>query len=166
MTDVLATPDLLVRFRDRVDRDVTLSRQLVQMAQLDGADVVYVARHDGRVPFASSAAVGDRRPATSTALGYALLARTDDDDATSETDATDATARRAVEEARRTGWALDRSGEHPSVYGMAVAIDGTPYAIGAALVETFGTSVDVESSGRYRSVLTALRRIASEFASK
>ena len=51
-----------------------LSRRLVQIALLDGTRVLYLAVHEGRERFALSASVGDRYPASATAVGTALLA--------------------------------------------------------------------------------------------
>ncbi len=50
-----------------------LRRQLVQIAMLDGAGVLYLAVHEGRERFPLSANVGDRYPASATAVGTALL---------------------------------------------------------------------------------------------
>ena len=50
-----------------------LRRQLVQIAMLDGARVLYLAVHEGRERFPLSANVGDRYPASATAVGTALL---------------------------------------------------------------------------------------------
>ena len=43
-----------------------LRRQLVQIAMLDGARVLYLAVHEGRERFPLSANVGDRYPASVT----------------------------------------------------------------------------------------------------
>ena len=45
----------------------TLSEQVVQMAMLQGSDVIYLARHEGRSPLRLTANLGDRFPAASTA---------------------------------------------------------------------------------------------------
>ena len=50
-----------------------LRRQLVQIAMLDGARVLYLAVHEGRERFPLSASVGDRYPASATAVGTVLL---------------------------------------------------------------------------------------------
>jgi DNA-binding IclR family transcriptional regulator len=51
-----------------------LSRELLQLAVLDGREVIYLARHEGRTPLRLSATIGDRLPASVTAMGNALLA--------------------------------------------------------------------------------------------
>ena len=50
-----------------------LRHQLVQIALLDGAQVLYLAIYEGRQRFPMSASVGDRYPASVTAVGTALL---------------------------------------------------------------------------------------------
>ena len=50
-----------------------LRHQLVQIALLDGAQVLYLAVFEGRQRFPMSASVGDRYPASVTAVGTALL---------------------------------------------------------------------------------------------
>jgi len=50
-----------------------LRNQLVQIALLDGAQVLYLAVFEGRQRFPMSASVGDRYPASVTAVGTALL---------------------------------------------------------------------------------------------
>ena len=61
-------------YRTCEDSDV-LRRQLVQIAMLDGARVLYLAVHEGRERFPLSASVGDRYPASATAVGTVLLVR-------------------------------------------------------------------------------------------
>ena len=46
---------------------------------LDGADVVYLARHDGTQPISLTSIVGKRLPASSTALGKAILSALEHD---------------------------------------------------------------------------------------
>jgi DNA-binding IclR family transcriptional regulator len=54
-----------------------LSHELLQVAVLDGLDVLYLARHEGRAPLRLSATIGDRFAAAPTAIGNALLATLD-----------------------------------------------------------------------------------------
>ncbi|MDP8958313.1 MAG: IclR family transcriptional regulator [Actinomycetota bacterium] len=53
------------------------SRETMQLAVLEGLDVVYVARHDGAQPVRLASEIGRRLPATCTALGKAALASLD-----------------------------------------------------------------------------------------
>ncbi|MDQ2965019.1 MAG: IclR family transcriptional regulator [Chloroflexota bacterium] len=72
---------------DQVQEFYEASRQLpagsdetVQLAILDGLEMTYLARHDGRQPVRLSSGVGRRLPATCTATGKAALASLDDAD--------------------------------------------------------------------------------------
>jgi DNA-binding IclR family transcriptional regulator len=53
------------------------SEETVQLAMLDGLEVIYLARHDGRQPVRLTSQIGRRLPATSTATGKAALASLD-----------------------------------------------------------------------------------------
>jgi DNA-binding IclR family transcriptional regulator len=50
------------------------SEETVQLAVLDGLEMTYLARHDGRQPVRLTSQIGRRLPATSTATGKAALA--------------------------------------------------------------------------------------------
>ncbi len=56
----------------------TGSEETIQLAVLDGLEVVYLARHDGRQPVRLTSGIGRRLPAFSTATGKAALASLDD----------------------------------------------------------------------------------------
>ena len=53
------------------------SEETVQLAILDGLEMTYLARHDGRQPVRLTSQIGRRLPATSTATGKAALASLD-----------------------------------------------------------------------------------------
>lgn len=129
-----------------------VSNELLQIAMLDGTDVLYLARHEGRAPLRLSASIGDRYPASVTAVGNALLALLPDEEV----------ARRFADEAsrprltqhsvttvegliaklratRERGYALDEGEVHPSVIGVARVIPPRssgeqPLAIGASIM--------------------------------
>jgi IclR family transcriptional regulator, blcABC operon repressor len=70
---------------DQVQEFYEASRQLpagseetVQFAVLDGLEMTYLARHDGRQPVRLSSGIGRRLPATCTATGKAALASLED----------------------------------------------------------------------------------------
>src|SRR3954468_4122841 len=50
------------------------SEETVQLAILDGLEMTYLARHDGRQPVRLTSGIGRRLPATCTATGKAALA--------------------------------------------------------------------------------------------
>lgn len=53
------------------------SEETIQLAVLDGLEVTYLARHDGRQPVRLTSQIGRRLPATVTATGKAALASLD-----------------------------------------------------------------------------------------
>lgn len=111
----------------------TLSEEVVQMAMLDGSDVVYLARHEGRSPLRLTANLGDRFPAAPTAVGNALLAALPDADIERRFSDARAFPRRTADsvrslaelmarlgEVRERGYAVDEGGVHPGISGVAV----------------------------------------------
>jgi DNA-binding IclR family transcriptional regulator len=73
----LATVDQVQEFYDAAGRLPAGSEETVQLAILDGLDVTYLARHDGRQPVRLTSGIGRRLPAFSTATGKAALAALD-----------------------------------------------------------------------------------------
>src|SRR4051795_5543880 len=74
----LATVDQVQEFHDAVRQLPTGSEETVQFAVLDGLEVTYLARHDGRQPVRLTSGIGRRLPAFSTATGKAALASLDE----------------------------------------------------------------------------------------
>jgi DNA-binding IclR family transcriptional regulator len=112
-----------------------LSQQVVQIAMLEGTDVVYLARHDGDTPLRLTANVGDRFPAAPTAVGNALLAALPDSAIREAFDNPGAFPRRTERSvgtvsdllaklrlARERGYATDDGEVHPGLSGLAVRI--------------------------------------------
>ncbi len=73
----LATVDQVQEFYDAARRLPAGSEETVQLAILDGLEVTYLARHDGRQPVRLTSRIGRRLPAFSTATGKAALAALD-----------------------------------------------------------------------------------------
>jgi IclR family transcriptional regulator, blcABC operon repressor len=73
----LATVDQVQEFYELADQLPVASEETTQMAVLDGLEVTYVARHDGRQPIRLASEIGRRLPASCTALGKAALASLD-----------------------------------------------------------------------------------------
>lgn len=69
--------DELTRFRVTCRRLPTASAETVQIAMLDGMEIVYLARHDGSQPIRLASEIGGRMPAVCTGLGKAMLASLD-----------------------------------------------------------------------------------------
>jgi IclR family transcriptional regulator, blcABC operon repressor len=78
----LATVDRVQEFYDAARQLPTGSEETVQLAVLDGLEVTYLARHDGRQPVRLTSGIGRHLPAFSTATGKAALASLDDADLT------------------------------------------------------------------------------------
>ncbi len=73
----LMAVDMVQEFYEACRRLPTGSEETVQLAVLDGLEVTYLARHDGRQPVRLTSQIGRRLPATSTATGKAALASLD-----------------------------------------------------------------------------------------
>ncbi|MGG7508688.1 IclR family transcriptional regulator [Plantibacter sp. YIM 135249] len=130
-----------------------LSHEVVQIAMLDGTDVLYLARHEGRAPLRLSAGIGDRFPAAPTAVGNALLAHlapeevdrrfADGDHFPVRTERSTTSLEHLQEKlalVRERGYAIDDGEVHPGVFGIARwipprASGAQPLAIGASLME-------------------------------
>jgi IclR family transcriptional regulator, blcABC operon repressor len=74
----LVAVDLVQEFYEACRRLPVGSEETVQLAVLDGLEMTYLARHDGRQPVRLSSQIGRRLPATSTATGKAALASLDE----------------------------------------------------------------------------------------
>ena len=69
-------------FRQEAATFVAIHNEVVQLAVLDGAEVVYIAREDAARPVRLVSDLGSRLPAHCCALGKALLASLSDDEVT------------------------------------------------------------------------------------
>lgn len=130
-----------------------LANEVVQIAMLDGTDVLYLARHEGRAPLRVSAGIGDRFPAAPTAVGNALLAALPPAEVaalfadgehfprrTERSTASLAELQSKLEGVRERGYAMDLGEVHQGVVGIARRIPprasgGRALAIGASLME-------------------------------
>lgn len=141
------------------DESPILAEEVVQFAMLDGSDVVYIARHEGRSPLRLTANIGDRFPAAPTAVGNALLAALSDEEIASRFSEPGAFPRRTpqsvrnlkdlmvkLEVVRERGYAVDENEVHPGLSGIAVRMparssSSPPLAIGC----TYLTSATSEN---------------------
>ena len=172
----LATFDQVREFYRLCAESSVLSHELVQIAILDGTDVLYLARHEGRAPLRLSAGIGDRFPAALTAVGNALLALLTQEEVARRFAHTDAFPRRTEKStatiddlqaklslARDRGYAVDEGEVHPSVVGIAAAVPArqsseTSFAIGVSLV---GVSLDERL---LETMALAVRTVADELS--
>ena len=74
----LASVDLVQEFYDASRELPAASDETIQLAVLDGLEMTYLARHDGRQQVRLTSGIGRRLPATSTATGKAALAALDE----------------------------------------------------------------------------------------
>jgi len=138
----------LSAFADVVADHAVLRHETVQMALLDGFDMLYVARRDSDQPFLIASAVGKRLPANCTAVGKASLALLEPAQrqlprslpALTEKSIRDPEALlAAVEEAADRGYAVDDEETSPGVMCFGVArrtSRNEVYGISAALLKS------------------------------
>lgn len=149
-----------------------LHREVVQLAMLDGAHALYLARHEGRSPYRLGTPLGSRLPAALSATGMALLARLEDDEVRALLAPEEPFPRltpasiRSVDallpqlaEVRERGFAVDRGASFGGVVGVALALEpwapsDPPLAMGAAL------PIEQGDVARIEGVADALVRLA------
>jgi DNA-binding IclR family transcriptional regulator len=76
----LSSVDQLQEFYEACQLLPTGSEETIQLAILDGLEMTYLARHDGRQPVRLTSQIGRRLPATVTATGKAALASLDEEE--------------------------------------------------------------------------------------
>jgi DNA-binding IclR family transcriptional regulator len=70
----LSTVDQVQVFHELTDQLAVVSAEIAHLAVLDGLDITYIARHEGRQSLRIASEIGRRLPASCTALGKAALA--------------------------------------------------------------------------------------------
>jgi IclR family transcriptional regulator, blcABC operon repressor len=154
----------------------TGSEETVQFAVLDGLEVIYLARHDGRQPVRLTSGIGRRLPAISTATGKAALASLAERDLEGRlaglTDLPVLTSRshRSVHElladlheVRRRGYAMDDEETVEGVVCYGILIPSRqpgegPYAASITLLKARATAERVPA------LIDDLRWLASELS--
>jgi IclR family KDG regulon transcriptional repressor len=151
---------------DRVVRKVSqVTGETVQVAVLDGADVMYVAKAESRNTLRLVSAVGRRLPAHLTGVGKALLAHQPDAELeglfedpehlpTMTPNSIDTLSRLKTElrRVRKQGYAEDHCESNPDVACVAAAITGEHGQVAAAISISFPVTRDTEA---YRKELLA-----------
>lgn len=147
-SEFLRSNDPVQRFIDFVPTLPTLSRETAQLATLVGSDVLFLARHDGTQPITLTSGIGKRLPASSTAIGKAMLAHLEPDEVaavltdplprlTDRSHGSLASLQRDLTEIRQRGHAIDDEEAAPNVMCLAVAVegdgDGPLYAVSTTL---------------------------------
>ncbi|AUG29219.1 MULTISPECIES: IclR family transcriptional regulator [Microbacterium] len=161
-------------FYDICDASPVLAGELVQIAILDGADALYIARHEGSRSLRIGTPLGSRLPAALSATGRAMLSTLTDAEVTalvgrdavfppvtqnSTRDLAGLLSR--LVEARERGWALDAEESFPGIVGVAVPLEGwapgdPQLAIGVGIPVAEATPEHVDA------VAAALRDVARQ----
>ncbi len=132
------------------------SEETIQLAVLDGTEMTYLARHDGRQPVRLTSQIGRRLPASVTATGKAALASLDPDEVARRFDGLElpTLTRRSLpnldalladlEVVRRRGYSMDDEETVEGVACFGVAIPGRqpgdgPYAASITLLKARAT---------------------------
>jgi IclR family transcriptional regulator, blcABC operon repressor len=153
----LASVDEVQEFYEACQLLAAGSEETVQLAVLDGLEMTYLARHDGRQPVRLSSQIGRRLPATVTATGKAALASLSDEELdgrlaevetlpalTSHSIATMAALRAELELVRKRGYAIDDEETAEGVVCFGVRIPGRrpgegPYAASITVLKARAT---------------------------
>lgn len=153
----LASIDLVQEFYDASRELPAASDETVQLAVLDGLEMTYLARHDGRQQVRLTSGIGRRLPATVTATGKAALASLDDRELdrrlaaittlptlTSHSIGTVQALRDDIEHVRERGYAVDDEETVEGVICLGAAIPSRrpgegPYAASITLLKARAT---------------------------
>lgn len=164
---------LQAAFRNEAGAFVAAHNEVVQLAVLDGAEVVYIAREDAQRPVRLVSDLGSRLPAHCCALGKALLASLADNEVTAllperlaamtpHTTTRRAALLRELATIRACGLATEREEVSAGLACFAAYIGVTPLGKRVAL----STSVPLErlDGRREKQLITGIARIASRIA--
>jgi IclR family transcriptional regulator, blcABC operon repressor len=175
----LASTDQVHEFYRICDELPVASEETIQLATLDGIEVTYLARHDGRQPIRLASEIGRRLPASCTATGKAALAALSPDELAERLrgvrwlPAMTARSHRTVQallddldRVRERGFAVDDEETADGVVCFGVAIEGrrateTPYAASVTLLKARATD---ERRDLLVADLLRLARVVSPFA--
>jgi DNA-binding IclR family transcriptional regulator len=152
----LTSVDLVQEFYDACRELETGSEETVQLAVLDGTQMTYLARHDGRQPVRLTSQIGRRLPASVTATGKAALSSLDSDEVARRFDGVELPqlTRRSLpnvdalladlQVVRARGYAMDDEETVEGVVCFGVAIPGRspgegPYAASITLLKARAT---------------------------
>ena len=172
----LATVDQVQEFYEASRQLEAGSEETIQFAVLDGLEMTYLARHDGRQPVRLTSGIGRRLPASCTATGKAALASLDDADLARRLEGVTALPRLSVRshatvpelmadlaEVRRRGYAIDDEETMEGVVCYGVLVRGRqpgegPYAASITLLKVRATDERVPL------LLADLRTLADQLA--
>jgi IclR family transcriptional regulator, blcABC operon repressor len=153
----LTSVDLVQEFYEACADLPTGSEETVQLAVLDGTEMTYLARHDGKQPVRLTSQIGRRLPASVTATGKAALASIDEAEVrrrfqgqelptlTSRSLATVDQLATELAAVRERGYAMDDEETVEGVVCFGIAIPGRrpgegPYAASITLLKVRATA--------------------------
>lgn len=164
---------LQAAFRDEASAYVAAHNEVVQLAVLDGAEVVYIAREDAQRPVRLVSDLGSRLPAHCCALGKALLSSLTDQEVsallpdrlapmTANTTTRRGALLRELAGIRACGLATEREEVSIGLACFAAYVGVTPLGKRVAV----STSVPLErlDARREKQIATAIARVASRIA--
>ena len=169
----LASTDQVHEFYRVCDELPVASEETIQLGALDGLEVTYLARHDGRQPIRLASEIGRRLPASCTAIGKAALASLSEDELTERlrgvrwlpamTDRSHRTVPALLDDLERVrarGFAVDDEETADGVVCFGVAIERrrageSPYAASVTLLKARATDA------RRDALVADLLRLAS-----
>lgn len=152
---------------------VARHNEVVQLATLDGFDVVYLAREDARRPVRLVSDLGLRLPAHACALGKALLASLPPDElaaclpdalprVTERSLATRAALDQELEQVRSTGLAQDQEEVATGLVCYAAYVGMTP--LGKRVAVSTSIPTDRLDAAHRRDVMAGIRLVARDIA--
>lgn len=164
---------LQAAFREAASAFVARSNEVVQLAVLDGFDVVYLAREDARRPVRLVSDLGLRLPAHACALGKALLASLPPDElaarlpaalprVTDRTITDPAVLRRELDGVREAGLAQDREEVATGLVCYAAYVGVTP--LGKRVAVSTSIPTDRLDDFHRHEVMDGIRRVARDVA--
>ncbi len=153
----LSAVDQVQEFYDACESLDTASEETMQLGILDGTEVTYIARHDGRQPIRLASEIGRRLPASCTAMGKAAMASLDGDELaermrgvrwlptmTAKSHRTVETLMTDLEGVRERGYSIDDEETAEGVICYAIAIQprragDNPYGASVTLLKARAT---------------------------
>ena len=160
---------LQAAFHEAAGEFVTRCNEVVQLAALDGFDVVYIAREDARRPVRLVSDLGMRLPAHACALGKVLLASLDPDAlaasvpdplprVTDRTLATRDALYQELDKVRQTGLGHDQEELATGLVCYAAYVGVTPTGKRVAVSTSIPT--DRLDDAHRRDIMEGIRRVA------
>ena len=152
-------------FYDYCTTSPLLSHEVLQIAMMDGTEVLYLARHEGHAPMAAATAVGNALLTTlsDTEIAARFTGPQHFPHRTERSVQTLDGLLRKVRLARTRGYAIDDNEVHPGIYGVAVVLP--PWASGDPPLAMGASLMSVQASEEFVSSIVAELQSAVEHLS-